>query len=136
MGPIHAFMLLSILIGGSALVMDKANGDELPTTVEIFYTNTITTTLGGAGISEYLRPDISTELLSTELVVQVNCYSDGSGELFINHGGQGFLRWIEPSSLDTVRDSLLNQAYESCGILWEKKYGVSDPRESSSAWYF
>jgi len=30
MGPVYAFMLLAVLIGGSALATDKANGAELP----------------------------------------------------------------------------------------------------------
>tara|TARA_R110000851_G_scaffold285294_2_gene438975 strand:+ start:418 stop:828 length:411 start_codon:yes stop_codon:yes gene_type:complete len=136
MGPVYAFMLFAVLIGGSSLVIDEANGDELPTTVEIFHTETLTTTLGGAGISEYLRPSIDIEQLSTEIAVRIDCYSDGSGELLITEGGQDFIRAIEFSSLDTVRDVLLTSAYMVCGRLWEKKYGDSRPRESKPAWYF
>tara|TARA_R110000824_G_scaffold93395_2_gene225922 strand:+ start:258 stop:665 length:408 start_codon:yes stop_codon:yes gene_type:complete len=135
MGPIQIFLITAVLIGGSSLAIDEANGTDLPLEVEVIYTEDVTTTVQEAMPSEWLRPELNKFELQAVTNVQLDCYSDGSGNLRLTEGGQQLLDAVRPKYKRAYINALLKGANAMCKHEWEVRYGDTTGK-SKPAWYF
>ncbi len=135
MGPIYAFMFLSILIGGSALVADKANGAELPEVVEVIHTEE-QVYVPSDEFKEFLRhPGVSTHTMPKTISWRITCYSDGSTRVSSAKGWTAADRALTPTGYDILRATVLDMAYHTCSMIWEARYEHDANREGERTWY-
>jgi hypothetical protein len=133
MGPIQGFILLAILIGGSALATDKANGAELPEEVDVIHTEVQVYVPDHSLFKEYLRYNI---VLPTAVRYRVDCYSDGSGRVSEIRSNEALYRTFTSDGRDLLRAVILDITTHTCLIEWEKRYDEYTLGEGNDAWYF
>ena len=136
MGPIYGFMLLAVLIGGSAIATDKANGAELPEEVTLIHSEIHSYTVEKDLFKEYLRHSGYSDQLPSSINYRLDCYSDGSGRVLKINGITDIHRTLTAEGRGLLRATLLNVAYYSCSMIWEARYESGIDRESNDAWYF
>lgn len=136
MGPIYGFMLLAVLIGGSALATDKANGAELPEEVERIHSEIQSYTVEKDLFKEYLRHAGYSDQLPKAITYRLDCYSDGSGRVLEINGIKDIHRTLTAEGRGILRATLLDVAYFSCSMIWEARYESDDTGQGDDAWYF
>lgn len=136
MGPIYAFMLLAVLIGGSALATDKANGDELPSEVKLIHTEIDTYRVESSIFKEYLRRPPWEHWVPTTIAFRIDCYSDGSGQVLEVKNFSSFNRSLTSKGSDLLRVVIQDIGYHTCTTIWENLYEKLDAGESVGPWYF
>lgn len=136
MGPIYAFMLLAVLIGGSAIATDKANGAELPDEVILIHSEVQAYQLEENIFKEYLRRPSYEEFLPKAITYRVDCYSDGSGQVLKINGISGINRSLTVEGRDLLRVVIQNVGYYTCTAVWEELYESIITGESVGPWYF
>lgn len=136
MGPIYGFMLLAVLIGGSALATDKANGAELPSEVELIHSEVQSYDVEVGIFKEYLRHGGYSQLVPTSITYRLDCYSDGSGRVREINGIQDIHRTLTADGRSLLRATLLDVAYYSCSMIWEARYESGTIHKGDDAWYF
>lgn len=137
MGPIYGFMLFAVLIGGSALVSDKANGaTDLPEQVVLIHSEIQTYSPESGIFKEYLRHGGYEQLLPTTISYRVDCYSDGSGRLHQVQGITDIHRALTSEGRDLLRVVLQDVGYYTCTSIWEQRYETGTLDEGTQSWYF
>ena len=133
MGPVYAFMLLAILIGGSAIATDKANSSELPEEVETIHTEVQAYKPEASLFKEYLRYK---HTLPKAVSYRIDCYSDGSGRVSEIRSDEALYRTFTLEGRSILRAVILERSAYTCLIEWEKRYAEHTLGEGTDAWYF
>ena len=136
MNPITVFIVLATLIGGSALVIDDANGAELPDEVIRIHSEIQVYTPEPHLFKEYLRHPGHESFLPKAISYRLDCYSDGSGTVSTLQGFEAIHRALTSDGRDLLRVVVQDIAYYSCSTIWEKRYESDTLGEGTDTWYF
>lgn len=135
MGIYYAFILTAILVG-SLGVVDKVEGNELPTEVVTIWEGPVSIDIEAAKLRSFLLPEKTTVLVPDAYLAYVTCYSDHSGHMrSLDQDSDNIWSWLNREGRFTLNTLLVNMGSDICDEVWEELYGTSTTTESLRSWY-